>query len=624
MAAAVGLIIDDAIVVSEHIIRRLHKPVGTVQDTVLNAANEFARPLSGSSLSTIIIHIPPIFLVGVFGAFFAALSLSMATSLIISFIVAWLFIPVLAVRFLKGVKETEGQGKIATTTAGLYTAMMRPILRLPWLIALVILPLLVLGYLAYGHVKSGVLPSVDEGTFNVDYVGPPGASITEMNQLLGRVEQILKDMPEVDTYSRRTGFTTSGDLSETNTGDFYVRLKPLPRRSVEDVIDDFHKQVIAKVPGLDVDPSQLMEDLINDLSGSPEPIVINLFSDDDAVLQDLAPRVYDALGKIPDIELVSNGVVPAGDAINVTVDRVKASLEGMDPDALTKALTNLLAGSVTTQIQQGDKMIDVRVWTPISIRRTTDDLSTLQLRAPDGHLFPLGRVASFDLVPGQPEITRVDLKRVVSVTARTNRDLGSTLSDVQKMLDTPGLIPAAVRSELSGQKEQQDANNRGIMMVVIAAAALVFLLLLFMYERLRVAAAILSLTLLAVASVFIGLYITGTEFNISSMMGMVMIVGNVTEVAIFFYSEYSSDTHGSFTERLIAAGNQRMRAITMTTAAAILALLPLALNLGHTAGMLQPLAIAIITGLIVQLPLVLIVLPALLCSMGVSRTGSAE
>ncbi len=624
MAAAVGLIIDDAIVVSEHIIRRLHKPVGasgnTVQSTVLNAANEFSRPLSGSSLSTIIIHIPPVFLLGVFGAFFAALSLAMATSLIVSFIVAWLFIPVLAVRFLKGVKESDGHGRITTAAARAYETLMRPMLRLPWLIALLIVPLLVLGFFAYSNVGTGVLPAVEEGTFNVDYKGPPGASISEMNTLLGRVEDIIKEIPEVDTYSRRTGFTSSGDLSETNTGDFYVRLKPDRKRTFDEIKKEFVDKVHDQVPGLDVDPSQLMEDLINDLSGSPDPIVVNLYSDDEAVLRDLAPRVYDALGKLKvgkdaELELVNPGVVPAGDAINVVVDRVKVSLEGMDPDAVSRSLTTVLAGSVTTQVQQGDKLIDVRVWTPPAIRKTVDDLATLQLRAPDGHLFPLGRVAAFETIPGQPEITRQDLKRVVSVTARNNFDLGSAVNDVSAMLNNlrdKGVIPPQVRCELSGLKEQQDANNRGIVMVVIAAAALVFLLLLFMYERLRVAGAILSLALFAVASVFIGLWITRTEFNISSMMGMVMIVGNVTEVAIFFYSEYSTDTHGSFAERLIAAGNQRMRAITMTTAAAILALLPLALDIGHSSGMLQPLAIAIITGLIVQLPLVLVVLPALL------------
>jgi multidrug efflux pump subunit AcrB len=630
MAAAVGLIIDDAIVVSEHIIRRLHKPAGPsgqdVQDTVLNAASEFSRPLSGSSLSTIIIHIPPIFLVGVFGAFFAALSLSMASSLIISFVVAWLFIPVLAVRFLKGVKESQGHGKIATTTARLYTAMMRPILRKPWLIALLLLPLLIVGYIAFKSVGTGVLPSVEEGTFNVDYKGPPGASIPEMNRLLARVEKILTDIPEVDTYSRRTGFTSSGDLSETNTGDFYVRLKKHRTRTFDQIKDEFTDKVHQQVPGLDVDPSQLMEDLLDDLSGAPQPVVVNLYSDDENALVDLAPKVFDALdqlksGKDKTLEMVDNGVVPAGDAVNIQLDRVKASLEGMDPDAVTRSLTTVLAGSVTTQVQQGEKLIDVRVWTPLRIRQTTDDLSALQLRAPDGHLFPLGRIADFQIIPGQPEITRQDLKRVVSVTARNNVDLGSAVSDVQKLLDdmqAKGTIPPQVRCVITGLKDQQDANNRGIIMVVIAAAALVFLLLLFMYERLRVAAAILSLALFAVASVFIGLWITGTQFNISSMMGMVMIVGNVTEVAIFYYSEYSTDTHGPFTDRLIAAGNQRMRAITMTTAAAILALLPLALDIGHTAGMLQPLAIAIITGLIVQLPLVLVVLPALLSGMGVS------
>jgi multidrug efflux pump subunit AcrB len=626
MAAAVGLIIDDAIVVSEHIIRRLHKPVGTVPDTVLNAANEFSRPLSGSSLSTIIIHIPPVFLLGVFGSFFAALSLSMATSLIVSFFIAWLFIPVLAVRFLEGVPESEGHGRIATAAANLYTRIMQPILRMPILITLLAIPLLVVGYLAFNNVKSGVLPSVDEGTFNVDYKGPPGASITEMNHLLEKAQDILKNIPEVDTYSRRTGFTTSGDLSETNTGDFYVRLKPRPRRGIEEVMDEFADKVKKQVPGLDVDPSQLMEDLLDDLSGSPKPIVVNLFSDDQDALVDLAPKVFDALDKLKvgdkkELEMVDNGVVKAGDAIDVKLDRVKASLEGMDPDAITRSLTTILAGSVTTQVQQGDKLIDVRVWTPSTVRKTTDDLATLQLRAPDGHLFPLGRVATFQTIPGEPEITRQDLKRVVSITARNNFDLGTTIGDVQKALATPGLVLPQVRWELSGLKNQQDTNNRGIIMVVIAAAALVFLLLLFMYERLRVAGAILSLTLFAVASVFIGLWITGTEFNISSMMGMVMIVGNVTEVAIFYYSEYTTDTHGSFTERLIAAGNQRMRAITMTTSAAILALFPLALNLGHTGGMLQPLAIAIVTGLVVQLPLVLIVLPALLAMTRRSDEG---
>jgi multidrug efflux pump subunit AcrB len=259
------------------------------------------------------------------------------------------------------------------------------------------------------------------------------------------------------------------------------------------------------------------------------------------------------------------------------------------------------------------------------IRKNLDELAELPIRAPDGHVFPLKRVATMVIDPGQPEITREDLKRVVSVTARSDHDLGSTIRDVKAMLDKPGLIPDTVRYTLGGMYEQQQIAFRGVVRVIVAAAALVFLLLLYLYESFRVTVAIMLISVLATAAVFIGLKWTGTEMNISSMMGMVMIVGNVTEVAIFYYSEYADFLSGdNVHERMIAAGNYRMRAIAMTTVAAILALLPLALNLGHGSAMLQPLAIAIITGLVVQLPLVLIVLPALLVMFGATRTSRTE
>jgi len=296
---------------------------------------------------------------------------------------------------------------------------------------------------------------------------------------------------------------------------------------------------------------------------------------------------------------------------------VKASLEGVDPDAVTKSLTDQLSGSVTTQIQQGEKLIDVRVWLPRDVRRTPRDVADLQMRAPDGHLFPLKRVAAMRPVSGEPEITREDLKRVVSVTARSNRDLGSTVRDVRAIIDQPNFLPAGVRYTLGGMYEQQQILFRGLLAVIAAAAGLVFLLLLYLYESFRVAIAILLTTTLAMAVVLIGLWLTGTQLNNSSLMGMVMIVGNVTEVAIFYYSEYADFPHaGTAAERLIAAGTFRMRAITMTTLAAILALLPLALGVGQGSAMLQPLAIAIIVGLLAQLPLVLVVLPALLALLG--------
>jgi multidrug efflux pump subunit AcrB len=348
--------------------------------------------------------------------------------------------------------------------------------------------------------------------------------------------------------------------------------------------------------------------------------VVNLYSDDQKQLQALALKVAAAVGKVEGVKDMKSGVVPAGDAIDVEVDRVKASLEGVDPESLTKSLGDLVSGSVTTQIQQGPKLVDVRVWVPAAVRKTTLDIGRLKLRAPDGHLFPLSRVAKLTVITGQPEITREDLKLMVAVTGRSDRDLGSTIRDVKQVLDTPGLIPAGVRYKLGGLYEQQQQAFAGLVKVIAAAAALVFLLLLFLYESFRVAVAIMLTTLLAIAIVFVGLWLTGTQLNISSLMGMVMIVGNVTEVAIFYYSEYADTlTEGEPRARLIAAGNYRMRAIAMTTTAAILALLPLALGIGQGSGMLQPLAIAIIAGLVAQLPLVLVVLPALLMLFGKAR-----
>jgi multidrug efflux pump subunit AcrB len=624
MAAAVGLIIDDAIVMSEHIVRRLHGAGGQHADArqrVLGATEEFSKPLAGSSLSTIVIHIPPAFLVGVFGAFFAALSLSMASSLIISFFVAWLAIPIVASRFLRAKDvEPESEGLITRATFGGYERLMRPVLGFPWMVFLLVLPLLGYGYYEYQHVKSGFMPTIDEGGLVIDYFGPPGASLQEMDRLLGNVEKILRQMPEVLTYSRRTGFSLGGDISETNNGDFFVRLKPLPRRPIRAIIAEIRRRVAQTTPGLNIEPAQLMEDLIGDLTGKPQPIVVNLYTDDEAVLANLAPRVAGDLGKIPGVVDVDSGVVPAGDALEVHVDRVKAALEGVNPDSITTDLEALLSGSVPTQVQEGPKMVNVRVWIPRRYFKSSDDLAKLNLRAPDGHLFPLNRVATFSVISGQPEITRDNLKRVVSVTARidenTGRDLGSVVSDVKKMLDKPGYLPPGVRSTLGGLYEQQQIAFSGLIRVIVAAAALVFLLLLFLYEHYRVAVAIMFTTLMAVAAVFIGLRWTDTELNICSLMGMVMIIGNVTEVAIFYYSEYADFlTEGKTNDRLIAAGKYRMRAIVMTSVAAILALLPLAMG----SGMLQPLAIAIITGLIVQLPLVLIVLPALLRIVRVER-----
>ena len=619
MAAAVGLIIDDAIVMIEHVMRRFRGGAGRYRERVMAAAAEFTRPLAGSSASTIIIFAPLAFLSGVTGAFFKALSLTMAASLIISFLVAWLAVPLLALHWLKekDAEEKEG-GALTAFVHRPYRRWVGSVLARPWLIVVVIVPLLVAGGVAYRHTGSGFMPAMDEGGFILDYRAPSGTSLAETDRRLRQVEAILRATPEVETYSRRTGLQLGGGVTEANEGDFFVRLKPLPRRPIDAVMDDVRGRVEHAVPGLEIEMALLMEDLIGDLTAVPQPIEIKLFSDDAGLLGSVPAKVADALAKVPGVVDVKDGIVLAGDAMEIRVDREKAALEGFDPEAVTRLLSSALTGTVTTSVQRGPKMIGLRVWIPGADRDSARTLDLLRLRAPDGHLFPLKRIVTLTPVTGQPQITRDDLKQMVAVTGRiSGRDMGSTIRDIKTILDQPNFLPAGMYYTLGGLYAQQQIAFRGLITVFVSAVLLVFVLLLFLYESFRVALAMMLTTLLALAAVFIGLWLTGTELNITAMMGMTMVIGIVTEVSIFYFSEYHDLPDAmDRNERLIAAGINRMRPIAMTTLAAILALLPLALGLGQGAAMQQPLAIAIISGLAVQLPLVLTVLPALLKVFG--------
>ena len=614
MAAAVGLIIDDAIVMIEHIMRRLQGGEGHVHERVMDAALEFIRPLAGSSASTLVIFVPLAFLTGVTGAFFKALSLTMAAALFISFLITWLAVPLLADRFLKA-KDAEHRpdSRLVQWLHRHYRRLLLALLARPMLALLGVVPLLLCGILAFRAVGSGFMPAMDEGGFVLDYRSAPGTALSETDRLLRQVEQIVRSTPDVASYSRRTGSGLGGSINEANQGDFFIRLKPTGRRPVEEVMGDIRGKIEHTVPGLTVEMAQLMEDLIGDLTAVPQPVEIKLFGDRPDVLAKAAQQVAGRLAKIDGVVDVKNGINPAGDALDIRVDPVKAAVEGMDADAITKYLESVLSGNVVTRVASGVKMIGVRVWVPKAIRNTDTDLRNVQLRAPDGHFFPLQRVATVRAISGQAQIERENLKRMVAVTARiSGRDLGSVIVDVKRMMVQPGMLAPGTSFVLGGLYEQQQIAFQGLMAVFAAAAALVFLLLLFMYESFRVAISILVTALLAVSAVFIGLWIGGTELNISAMMGMTMIIGMVTEVAIFYYSEQQELMATVPREQsLLDAGINRMRPITMTTLAAILTLLPLAFAIGRGSEMQQPLAIAIISGLVVQLPLVLLLMPVL-------------
>ncbi|MBS0383698.1 MAG: efflux RND transporter permease subunit [Proteobacteria bacterium] len=620
MAAAVGLLIDDVVVMTEHIMRRVTGTGGNVRHRIASAAREFTRPQTGSSLATIVIFLPLAFLTGVTGAFFKALSLTMASALIISYLLTLIVVPLLA-QWLIGEKHAAQRPttRLWQRLMRLYESVLLRVLEWPSLLLLGLIPLLLLGFFAYRSVGSGFMPKMDEGGFTLDYRSDPGTSLAETNRLLQKVDVILAADPWVDTWSRRTGLQLGGGLTEANTGDLFVRLKNGSRPSTEVVMEHIREQVAAQVPGLDVDVSQLLEDMIGDLTAVPQPIAVKLFSDNVDELDATAKKVAAQLGGIHGVVSVRDGINPAGDALEVVVDPARAALLGLDPKNVASQVAAAMAGTIAAELPEGPKMVGVRVWIPPDDRARIEQLDALPISDSRGQVFPLSRVASVTVQHGQPEIDLENLKRMLTVTARIEgRDLGSTMHDVKQALARHGELPPGMYYELGGLYQQQQIAFRGLTIVMLTAIALVFTLLLFLYESFRAAIVVLVQPLLAICGVFIGLWITGTELDISSMMGMTMIVGIVTELSIFFFSELAEiqdqagdDNPLSLREALLAAGRNRSRAILMSTLAAILTLAPLALAIGRGAQMQQPLAIAIIAGMLTAVPLVLVVMPAL-------------
>ena len=614
MAAAVGLILDDGIVMVEHAVRRLREGGPKRERVVLEAGSEMMGSLTGSSLATVVVFVPLAFLQGVTGAFFKALALTMASALVVSFLFSALGVPVLAQWLLRD-QDASGEDirPWLRRVQDSHARLLRRLLRRPIWLLVGVVPLLLLSYIAYQRVGSGFLPAMDEGGFVLDYRAPSSTSLAETDRRLREIEQILAATPEVASYSRRTGLRLSGGLSEANEGDYFIRLRPPPRRPLDAVMDEVRERAAKQVPGLELEFAQLMEDLIGDLTAVPQPIEVKLFGPEPAILRAQAAQVAHRIGSIPGVVDVKSGVVLAGDAVDIRVDRVKAELLGLDPDQVTRLARIGLEGVVTTQVQRGEKMVGIRVWSQADVRTRVELIRQLSLLTKDGTRVRLGRVATLEIQVGQPQITRENLKTMVAVTGRiSGRDLGSVMQDVQKIVGATTL-PSGMYAEYGGLYRIQRDSFQGLILVMVAAVLLIFGLLLYLYEWLAAPVAILSVALLAALAVFPALWLTGVELNITSMVGLTMIVGISSEASIFYMSQFheSSREQGS-QAALVEAGTLRFRPIAMTALAAILALLPLALGIGQGSAMLQPLAIAIIAGLLLTVPAVLLLLPVLL------------
>ena len=614
MAAAVGLIVDDAVVMLEHMVRRMQEGRAGTPEMRLGAAAEMSQPLIGSTAATIVVFLPLALISGVTGGFFKALAITMVAALAISLLYARLVIPLLAAWWLRPADaEAAGRGAALLERVGRpYRWAGTRFLGRPGRFVLIVgIAIAAAGAFAWTRVPSGFMPNMDEGGFVLDYKAQPGAALADTDRLLNQVEAIITATPEVVSYSRRTGVQLGGGLTEADEGDFFVRLKGGSRRPIETVMTEIRTKIDQQVPGLQVELIQLMGDIIGDLTAVPQPIEVKLFTNDGAVLDASAQRVAAALNAIPGVVEVVDGLRVAGDAITIHVRSADAAQQGLDPDSIASQLEAMVGGSVVTEVQIGAQLIAVRLRTSVDLRQRVAQLQQFGLTAADGHAVRLGQVADIRVSAGQMQLRRENLAPFVGVTARLEgRDLGSAMQDVRRIVSGLGL-PRTVRVEYGGLYAQQQKSFADLAMVFVAALLLAALLLTLLFDNLGWTLAAVSTVLLSAAAVLIGLWVTGIELNISALMGLTMVVGMVTELIIFFLAELDRSSPPDAAQ-LREAGAKRLRPILMSALIAILTLMPLALGIGRGAGLQQPLATAIIFGLTAAVPLILLFLPGMI------------
>jgi CzcA family heavy metal efflux pump len=612
IAAAVGLIIDDSIVITEKIFVEyaIHSRIspseaGPGTSVFVTAASASLRGLMpaiiGSSASTIVINIPLAFLGGVTGAFFASLSATMIFALLISFFFSITLAPLLASFVLREVDfyhELQRQGR-RSLLAEWYERVLSRLLRYRWMMVPAALAIAALTFVIFEQLGSDFMPQMDEGTFVLDYNSPPGTSLNETNRMLLAVEQILLDTPEVESYSRRTGTQLGFFLTEPNNGDFLVKLKNQRTRNIEEVISDVRDRVETAQPALRIEFGQLMMDVIGDLTNNPSPIEIKLFGDDAHELEKSATEVRRVIETVPGVVDPFDGIVISGPSFIIHVDPLRSQLAGLSAAEVRDEIETMIRGTAESSIQKGEKMIAVRTRFPDEYRTDVNLIARLRLTNPSGVLVPLSTIATIEKTAGQPEIHRDGLRQMVAVTARiSGRDLGSTIAEIKSRLFSGVHFPPNLTVEFGGVYQTQQESFRGLVLVALAAFLLVFIVLLFEFGEFAVPISIFLVNILSLVGVAAALWMTGVRLNISSLVGMIMIIGIVAENAVFVMHEVKlvQAAGDNLDNALIRALRVRARPIVMTTLAAVCALAPLSLGIGAGAQMQQPLAIAVIGG----------------------------
>ena len=619
VAASIGLIIDDAIVVVEQI-HRTHEehPETPTKELLSKSVNYLLPAMIGSSISTIVIFFPFVLLSGVAGAYFKILANTMMVTLICSFLVTWIGLPVIYLLLSGNRKpssiDTDSQHQKSGKWISFF--ILRPVISFIFIAILC-------GSVYYisDRLETGFLPEMDEGSIVLDYTSPPGTSLDETDRILREVEKILPSVPEIETYSRRTGTQMGFFITEPNNGDYLIQLRKDRKRTTNEVIDEIRSKVESTQPALQIDFGQVIGDMLGDLMSSTQPIEIKIYGDNAKTLQELAIKIAEITENVKGTADVFNGITIAGPSVNIEPDNQKLAQFGLTPADFQNQLQTQLEGSIIGNIFEKEQQTAIRMIYPDAVNTTLDRIKNGSIFLPAGKLQPLVQLARITTEPGSAEIERENLQSMIPVTARLdNRDLGSVMKELQSEIKSKVNLPQSYHISYGGAYEEQQQSFSELLIILLSAALLVFTVMIFMFKDIKVALLIIMISVLGISGSIIALFITGTPLNVGSYTGIIMIIGIIGENAIFTFLQFHQTLQTSSPdEAVVYAISTRLRPKLMTALGAIIALSPIALGIGTGAQLHQPLAIAVIGGFLIALPLLLIVYPSMLRMMFKSR-----
>jgi CzcA family heavy metal efflux pump len=614
IAAAIGLIIDDAIVVVEQIHRTHEEYPDEPGPSLVQKAIRYLFPaMVGSSMSTIVIFIPFLLMTGVAGSYFSVMTNTMIITLVSSFFVTWIGLPVVYLLLSKKHSNKPSRQKVKSQYVKKQNWVSFFILR-PYISIAIIAALIVSIVLIVPKLQTGFLPEMDEGSIVLDYTSPPGTSLEETDRLLREAEKIIRTVPEVEAYSRRTGTQMGFFITEPNSGDYLIQLKKKRRRTSEQVIEDIRQKIETTQPALRIDFGQVIGDMLGDLMASVQPIEIKIFGDNQKQLQELSKQAADIVSNVKGTADVFDGIVIAGPSVSIQPNYAKLAQYGITPANLQYQLQTALEGNIVGNLFEREQYSAIRLVYPGSRKLSITEVNNLPVFLPGGILKPISELATVTINAGDAEIQRENLQSMGVVTGRLeSRDLGSVMKEIQQKISKELILPSGYHVEYGGSYAEQQKSFKELLMILIAASLLVFSVILFLFREIKVAVIILLIAVLGISGSYLALYLTGTPLNVGSYTGLIMIVGIIGENSIFTFLQFKESLHErGVNGSIIYSISTRLRPKLMTALGAIIALMPLALGIGTGAQLHQPLAIAVIGGFIIALPLLLIVLPSML------------